>query len=236
MGKIRTFRHPVQPLSNDRISILIAERGALGYGAYWMIIEALHREPSLQLPYTDTQIRKLSAHTGIALREFGQLLQDLVQVYGLLVAADGQLSSPILYRRPRKAVALAPAPIATRPQPDDMPPIPASMRKKAPVPVPVAATDDKPKVDEFPMPPIYDLTLLRAQERIKRYITAKAPRVEDMQVPFTLDERVALCEAHDESYICNILDVMQADARLTKRFVSAYEAFRHFAPATTRRE
>lgn len=100
MGKIRTFRHPVQPLADDRISMLIAERGALGYGAYWMIIEALHREPSLQLPNTEIQLRKLAAHTGISLHDFSQLLQDLIEVYGLLALQADCLVSTVQYRRP----------------------------------------------------------------------------------------------------------------------------------------
>lgn len=80
MAKPTSFRHPVLPISDDRIAALIGERGAFGYGLYWMIIETLYREESMQVECCDKQIRRMAAHMCTDLLEFRRLLKELVRV------------------------------------------------------------------------------------------------------------------------------------------------------------
>ncbi|RYD58937.1 MAG: DUF4373 domain-containing protein [Sphingobacteriales bacterium] len=230
MGKVRTFRHPVQPLSDDRISILIAERGALGYGAYWMVLEALYREPSMQLPYDETCLRKLSAHTGISLHDFRWLLDDMIEVYGLLVVHDNCLSSTIAYRKPPKSAApsvLSTAPAAISETPGSQP---ATRRPAPQATTPAVDTNDIP-LEVFLHPELpYTVPQLRFYDRLKKYIDAKAPRVAEMRQPLTRDQVVEIGNsAYHDAHIHAIVDAMNTEARLHTRFTSAYDAFKYFA-------
>ncbi|MES3017900.1 MAG: DUF4373 domain-containing protein [Bacteroidota bacterium] len=44
------FAHDYEPTSDPKISALIAEFGAEGYGIYWRIVEMLHSNPDHKIP------------------------------------------------------------------------------------------------------------------------------------------------------------------------------------------
>ncbi len=44
------FQHDYEPTSDPKISALLAEYGAEGYGIYWRIIEMLHSNPEHKIP------------------------------------------------------------------------------------------------------------------------------------------------------------------------------------------
>ncbi|RYD58374.1 MAG: DUF4373 domain-containing protein [Sphingobacteriales bacterium] len=102
MRKPTGFRHPLNTRHDDRISILIADHGAMGYGVYWMIIEFLYRQPGMRIAHTDKTIRWMASLTGIEHRQFRHLLQDLIEHYELFVVQDDYLTSTLTYHKPRK--------------------------------------------------------------------------------------------------------------------------------------
>ena len=44
------FQHDYEPTSDPKISALLAEYGAEGYGIYWRIVEMLHSNPDHKIP------------------------------------------------------------------------------------------------------------------------------------------------------------------------------------------
>ncbi|RYD57131.1 MAG: DUF4373 domain-containing protein [Sphingobacteriales bacterium] len=115
MRKQTNFHHPVDTYRDDRFADLIAAHGHAGYGIYWMIIEMLHSQETMQIEYSDKAIRRMAARIGMKQEQFHHLLHDMIYDYDLLEIVDnvpsmgkqGYIRSTITYRKPPKPKAKA---------------------------------------------------------------------------------------------------------------------------------
>lgn len=217
MRKANSFRHPVDGRSNDKIAALIGERGAAGYGAYWMIIEMLHREEDGRIEYSQKRIRRMQAQTGMDRDAFGRLLQDLIDIYELLAVEDacppntitcrpgspGFLVSTIGYRRRKpKQQAIVQPPAET-----ETPPV----------------TPPEPAAEDSPTPQSHAPEDIGFHQQLKKYIAWRAPAIDRLLQPLTVEQSLYFREMYDDTDFFDALDQIQENPHLRPDGSNAYD-------------
>lgn len=100
MKKNYYLRHDASASVNQKLMLLMEKEGAKGYGLYWLLLEALFRQPKMSAP--------LSLLGGLAyrFRTREPVLRRVIECYDLFEVADGVFRSPGLDKRMQPLIAV----------------------------------------------------------------------------------------------------------------------------------
>jgi hypothetical protein len=83
------FRHDYNARNDNKISALISDHGAAGYGIYWCIVEMLHEEENHKLQDKELTFRALAKQMSTSVELIKAIVNDCSTVYELLIVEDG---------------------------------------------------------------------------------------------------------------------------------------------------
>ncbi|RYD57607.1 MAG: DUF4373 domain-containing protein [Sphingobacteriales bacterium] len=193
MARAKNFRHPADARNNEKIAALVGDHGPAGYGAYWMILEILHREEGMCIEYTEKRMKRLGGQIGMEREAFARLLQDMIEIYELLEVADGRLVSAISYTGSRKS----PKAIAIEPAANDATIESAHIQKQ---------DVEEPAV---PSPEGHTAEELEQHNALKELIATRAPNAERLLPPISVAESLFFYENYEQVAIIAALDRLQ---------------------------
>ncbi|RYD58189.1 MAG: DUF4373 domain-containing protein [Sphingobacteriales bacterium] len=206
MPRTRTLRHRTDARHNERIAALVGDHGPAGYGAYWMILEIMHREEGMRIEHSRPRMRRLAAQVGIDATEFARLLQGMIEIYELFAVDENYLVSTIGYTRHSKQV-LPQQPIerasATHPE------LPAPKEDMVIEP----ATDSPVRAQDI-------------HNWLNRTISRRAPAAVRSLLPLSIAESVYIYKHYDDEPVFAAIDQLQADTALHNHGGNMYNAIR----------
>lgn len=87
------FKHDAPAFVNQKLTRLLLEEGAKGYGVYWILLEMLRMQSNFQLSVT--MMRTVARHAHVRLNFVDHVVRD----YGLFVCENNVFFSPGLDKR-----------------------------------------------------------------------------------------------------------------------------------------
>jgi len=82
------FPHDYEPTSDPKITAMLGDYGATGYGLYWRIVEMLHSNEEHRLPKEQYLFKALSNQLAIDVNQIIKFVNDCVSVYKLFESDD----------------------------------------------------------------------------------------------------------------------------------------------------
>ncbi|RYD54807.1 MAG: DUF4373 domain-containing protein [Sphingobacteriales bacterium] len=213
MPRAKTLRHSVNTRHNEKIAALVGDHGPAGYGAYWMILEIMHREERMGIEYTEKRMKRLGGQVGMERAAFAQLLEDMIAVYELLAVEDNHLVSTLSYTRrskPRQAAVI----VAPEPTTDETP------AEQAPAPEP-EDEETKRYIGKG-----YNRNDIEMHKWLKRMISWRSPGMERFLMSPLIDQSIYICNNYPPDDILAAIDELQENADLRNRTSTSYDAIR----------
>ncbi|RYD56265.1 MAG: DUF4373 domain-containing protein [Sphingobacteriales bacterium] len=207
MPRAKILRHSSDARHNEKIAALVGDHGPAGYGAYWMILEIMHREQDMRIEHSKARIRRLAGQVGMAADVFAQLLDDMIEIYELLAVEDGYLTSTLSYTRRAK------------PQKSEANEDPAIGE----VPVAQIAQDEEIKAY---IRRGYNDGEIKTHHWLKQVVEQRAPDVWRSLCPLAIDQSLYIYNNYKEQSVFTALDRLQANATLRNRTTTVYDAVR----------
>ncbi|WP_242916325.1 DUF4373 domain-containing protein [Pontibacter liquoris] len=83
------FKHDYNARNDFKISALISDHGAAGYGIYWCLVEMLHEESEHKLPLEEYFYRVLAKLTSTSVDDVSSIVHDCLNIYHLFTEKEG---------------------------------------------------------------------------------------------------------------------------------------------------
>lgn len=101
MRNDKFLKHDVTATDDERVLLLIEKEGMKGYGAYWMLLEALRKQDDLRLTYNVLRplAKRFRIHT--------DYLIHIIEDFGLFVVEDNSFYSKGMMKRLSKYLQLS---------------------------------------------------------------------------------------------------------------------------------
>ncbi|RYD59126.1 MAG: DUF4373 domain-containing protein [Sphingobacteriales bacterium] len=212
MPRAKTLRHSTDARHNEKIAALVGDHGPAGYGAYWMILEIMHREDGLHIEHTKARVRRLAGQVGMEANVFAQLLRDMIEIYELLAVEENYLVSTLSYTRRSKQDK--PVTIAPQPTTDEAP------TEQAPAPEP-----DDEETKRY-LSKGYNRNGIEMHKWLKLVISRHSPAMERFLMSPLIDQSIYICTHYEIEAILTAIDELQENAELRGRCSTTYDAIR----------
>ncbi|RYD56797.1 MAG: DUF4373 domain-containing protein [Sphingobacteriales bacterium] len=212
MPRAKILRHSTDTRHNEKIAALVGDHGPAGYGAYWMVLEILHREQDMRIEHSKARMLRLAGQVGMVADAFARLLDDMIELFELLEIVDGHLVSTLSYTRhskPRQPAIEAPEPTI-----DEAP----AEQTSAPEP-------DDEETKRY-LSKGYDRTGIEMHQWLKLVISRHSPAMERFLMSPLIDQSIYICTHYDIEAILSAIDELQDNADLRGRCSTTYDAIR----------
>lgn len=101
------FQHDYNPTNDPKIQAMIADYGDWGYGLFWRIIEALHRDENHRLPVKSYVFKAFAQHKSTSVEQVQAFVEDCINSYELLLTDNGLFYSPRVDRNIQKRTLIS---------------------------------------------------------------------------------------------------------------------------------
>ncbi|RYD58678.1 MAG: DUF4373 domain-containing protein [Sphingobacteriales bacterium] len=207
MPRAKILRHSTDARQNEKIAALVGDYGPAGYGAYWMILEIMHREEGMRIEHDKARMRRLAGQVGMAADAFAQLLENMIEIYELLAIEDNHLVSTLSYTRRSKQQKPEAIEVSTTGE----------------VPMEYLSDEEETKVC---LNAGYSTKEIEMHRRLRQVVLQKAPDVSKHLSPLNINQSMALYADYKEKSIFHAIGQLQANPDLCIKAKTTFDAIR----------
>ena len=227
------FSHDYDPISDIKMMVMVSEWGAIGYGLYWRIVELLHKSEDNTLAFTPLNTLAIAKQMKVDAKQITSFVDDCVNVFELFKRENDKVFCERVFRNIGKRKEISEVRKAAGSK---------GGAAKASNVVAIAKQNvaKEKKVKEIKGKENKDIICdADASENYKlffnwAYTQGNAIRVMTMSKPLTPEQYDNLLNDFTKDEIFRVVQAMENNALLHKKYLSANLTIRNWANNTNK--
>jgi hypothetical protein len=227
------FSHDYDPISDIKMMVMVSEWGAIGYGLYWRIVELLHKSEDNTLAFTPLNTLAIAKQMKVDAKQITSFVDDCVNVFELFKRENDKVFCERVFRNIGKRKEISEVRKAAGSK---------GGAAKASKDVAIAKQNvaKEKKVKEIKGKENKDIICdADASENYKlffnwAYTQGNAIRVMTMSKPLTPEQYDNLLNDFTKDEIFRVVQAMENNALLHKKYLSANLTIRNWANNTNK--